>query len=138
MTYQYSGQCSCSSVNVTLELPRELNVYAPRACDCEFCTSRQIEYLSHPDGLLNIKSINALDYQKQGSEQAVFITCQTCKDVIAAAIDLENKVIGALNATLLTDYHQLQNAEVVSPKLLTANEKIDRWKTVWQKLLINP
>jgi hypothetical protein len=131
------GQCLCGQTKVKLSLPDTLNNYNPRACDCDFCTSRDISYLSHPDGELEIESTKAFVIQKQGSNQASFITCDGCKSVIAASLALENGLIGALNATLLTNYSLLQKSTSVSPKALEAKEKLERWQTVWLKIKIN-
>jgi len=132
-----TGRCGCGQSNITLNLPEPLEKYSPRACDCDFCIANNIPYLSHPNGELNIESIEKLEIQKQGSNQASFITCHSCKTVIAAALEYEGKLIGALNASLLSDFSLLQHPTTVSPKKLTALEKIDRWKAVWLNIHIN-
>jgi len=132
-----TGQCHCGETNIKLRLPEPLEKYSPRACDCDFCIANNISYLSHPNGELDIESIEKLEIQKQGSNQASFITCNNCKTVIAAALEYEGKLIGALNAGLLSDFSLLQHPTTVSPKKLTAVEKIDRWKAVWLNIHIN-
>lgn len=132
-----SGKCKCGKTKVTIYLPETLDQYSPRKCDCDFCVSRNISYLSHPDGKLAIESKEQLEKQRQGSNQADFITCKSCKTVIAATLQLENKLIGALNSTLLLDFSLLQKSTVVSPKMLSAKEKIERWQTNWLTITIN-
>jgi len=132
-----TGKCSCGQTRVKLTLPETLEHYCPRACDCDFCISRNITYLSHPDGELEIASKAPLDIQQQGSNQAGFITCRQCKTVIAASLRLENSLIGALNSTLLSNASLLQEPTVVSPKALSAKEKFDRWQTVWLNIKVN-
>jgi len=83
-----------------------------------------------------IESKVPFERQHQGSNQADFITCSVCKTVIAAALQLENKLIGALNSTLLFDFSMLQKPTVVSPQMLSAKEKVERWKAVWLKIKI--
>lgn len=136
MTMDYDGQCTCGSVKVTIELPEQIEHFVPRACDCDFCTSRSIKYLSHPDAVLFIESSTPLEIQKQGSNQADFLTCRHCHDVIAASIDLKGVKIGSLNATILNDYTSLKTAEIASPKLLSREEKIQRWKSVWLSIIM--
>ncbi|MFT2112084.1 hypothetical protein [Marinomonas sp. 2405UD68-3] len=131
------GRCSCGQTKVTLSLPKTLDHYSPRACDCDFCISRNIAYLSHPLGELEIESKEPLDIQKQGTNQAGFITCSSCQSVIAASLQLENRLIGALNSTLLSNSSLLQEPTIVSPKALGAKEKIDRWQTVWLNIKVN-
>ena len=132
-----TGQCNCGQTKVKLSLPETLDHYSPRACDCDFCISRNITYLSHPDGELEIESIEPLDIQRQGSNQASFITCNCCKSVIAVSLQLENNLIGALNSILLTNDSSLQEPTRVSPKVLSAKEKLERWQTVWLNIKVN-
>lgn len=131
------GKCSCGQTKVKLSLPETLDQYSPRACDCDFCISRNISYISHPDGELEIESTEPFDIQKQGSNQASFIICSCCKSVIAGTLQIENNLIGALNSTLLSNYSLLQKPTTVSPKTLEAKEKVERWKTVWLKVKVN-
>lgn len=99
-----AGKCECGSTKITLVLPEPLDKYNPRKCDCDFCLSRNIAYLSHPKGKLIIDSNNALKVLKQGSNQAKFITCVHCESVIAACWQSSRSILGALNATLLLQY----------------------------------
>ncbi|WDE06312.1 aldehyde-activating protein [Thalassomonas viridans] len=137
MTFQYPGKCSCGNVEVTITLPEKLAAYAPRACDCDFCTARNIQYLSHPDGSLVINSATSLEVYRQGSNQADFLACNRCDDVIAASLKTGDGILGALNATLLSDYAMLKTPEAVSPKLLSAGDKVNRWRSVWLKVKVN-
>jgi hypothetical protein len=132
-----TGTCECGKVEITMSLPDVLASYTPRQCDCEFCTSRGICFLSHPDGKLRIQTVRPLDIAKQGSNQASFLTCSYCKTVIAASIQLSNNVIGALNAKLLSNFYLLQKPVVVSLKNLEAKEKISRWQSNWCNIKIN-
>lgn len=134
--FSYRGACTCKRVAFTLDLPKTLSAYSPRKCDCDFCMERDIQYLSDPQGNLEIQSSTDLLMQKQGSEQALFVTCSQCQDVIAATIETDKGSIGALNGTLLQDAKQLQAASVVSPKQLAAGDKLARWLTVWQPVKI--
>lgn len=131
------GQCSCGQTTIRISLPETLEQYSPRVCDCDFCTSRNVSYLSDPNGELEIESIKPLNIQKQGSNQASFITCNCCKSVIAASLQLNNRLVGALNSTLLSNFSLLQEPTVVSPKTLGAKEKTDRWQTVWCNIKVN-
>ena len=132
----YFGSCGCQSVNLKLALPMAIAQYSPRKCDCDFCMERDIRYLSDPQGKLNITSNTKLLMQKQGSEQASFVTCSQCKDVVAAVIDGETGLIGAANGTLMDDARELKTATTVSPKKLAAEDKVARWLTVWQPVTI--
>ena len=97
---------------------------------------RHISYLSDPGGKLVVSSKCKLDVQKQGSDQAEFLTCPMCHDVITASIPYGDKRIGALNTNLLDEYHKLKSPTVVSPKALSAEDKLARWQTVWTPVFI--
>lgn len=131
------GKCKCGNVEATLKLPRPLNEYSPRQCDCDFCITRNISYVSDPEGLLELRCQEKLEIQKQGSEQADFLTCPNCKTVIAASINLKDKLLGALNANVLSKKATLKPSISVSPKKLGAKGKVKRWETVWLNILIN-
>lgn len=131
------GKCKCGEIEFTVKLPEHLGKYSPRSCDCDFCISRNISYLSHPKGKLNIKSFSSLEIQKQGSNQADFITCTNCKSVIAVSVLLNKRLIGSLNSTLLLDSELLKEPTIVSPKLFTPQEKLDRWELLWLPITVN-
>lgn len=131
------GACSCAGVKVRIRLPDPIEQYSPRACDCDFCIARGIAYLSDPRGSLDIDCIEPIEIQRQGSNQADFLTCATCHTVIAVSVKLEGKLIGALNSSLLSHHQRLQSATQVSPKLLLPKDKLERWQSVWLKMTIN-
>jgi len=143
---EHLGQCACGTVSFTLCLPTDLAQLSPRACDCDFCTTRQIAWLSHPKGKLIISSREALLKVQQGSEQAEFLTCPNCNSVVAAALSpelssaLESKshTLAAVNATLLNEHKRLATAVVASPKMLSPEEKNQRWQQVWMPLTFDP
>lgn len=135
--HSYSASCQCGSVSFDMALPLTISEYSPRKCDCNFCMERDIRYLSDPKGSLHIRSQVPLLMQKQGSEKALFVTCTKCHDVIAATINTGNGLVGAVNASLIQDAEQCQADTVVSPKKLSAEEKVARWLTVWQPVSID-
>lgn len=134
--HRYKGRCQCHAVEVLVELTQPLSSYSARKCDCDFCIQRHISYLSDPNGKLNICTNLELDIQKQGSDQAEFLTCPMCKDVISASIQIEDNRIGALNASLLDECSSLKTATIVSPQKLSAQEKLSRWQTFWTSVSI--
>ncbi|WP_284215669.1 aldehyde-activating protein [Agaribacter marinus] len=131
--FEYNGSCACGSVEFTLKLPKALSGYSPRQCDCNFCTSRGISYLSDPKGYLSLRHRESLMVHHQGSEQADFLSCRSCKVIVAVSIYIEDECLGALNASLLASSLMLPST-TVSPKLLAADEKIERWASVWLHL----
>ena len=136
MAHQYSGECSCGHVSLVVTLEHELTEYSPRACDCDFCMSRHIEYLSEPTALLQITHTQPLQSLQQGSNQAEFLACSRCHDVVAVVYQADTQLIGAVNACLLKDRRQLKPSVVVSPKKLSADEKSGRWASLWGSVTI--
>lgn len=133
----YYGKCECGSSQVSISLPQDLSCYAARACNCDFCTSQNIAYLSDNKGAITIKSVEPLKQIKQGSNQATFLSCATCLTVISVAYMTDNICVGAVNAARLIEKESLMPSVSISPKNLTAKEKIARWLTLWSPLSIN-
>lgn len=132
----YYGKCACGNAEYSITLPQDLSCYTPRACDCDFCTSRKVEYLSDPAGRIEIRSVLPLQRLKQGSNQATFLSCPTCATILGVAYITDKVSVGAVNATCLVDKAALQPAISASPKQLTAEEKVARWLMLWSSLKI--
>ena len=128
---RFQTHCSCGNISVGLILPKPIESYRPRQCDCDFCMSNNIQYLSDSNGSLSIKPTTQLNQLRQGSEQAVFWQCSNCHQIVAVSHQYENEFRGALNAQLFSHEHQLPEAVVVSPKSLSPSEKRERWSSVW-------
>ena len=131
MTHQFEGTCQCQSSQVKVTLPHPLRCYAPRACDCDYCTSKQIHWLSDPAGKLELSSRIPFTTQQQGSEQATFMQCGQCGDVLAVCFESAHGKLGAVNTQVLLEKQQLKSALTVSPKNLSAERKAKRWSKVW-------
>lgn len=142
MAYYYAAKCSCGSVKLDIQLSDELKYYQIRMCDCDFCSARHIGYLSDPAGKSQIASNTALQKERQGSNQADFVSCASCKSVIAVVWQVDpsqaetGHYIGAINAKALFRDEQLGQTVTVSPKQLTAKEKTTRWQALWMPITI--
>ncbi|WP_163341074.1 aldehyde-activating protein [Desulfopila sp. IMCC35008] len=134
----YSSFCRCGQIQVNLSLPKPIDTYAPRACDCDFCTSRSASYLSDPDGMLQITKAEELEQLKQGSGQAIFWQCKSCHDLIGVTHEFKNGIQGTVNANLFAEGHELQSSIAVSPKTLSPEIKRERWREVWMKVKFTP
>lgn len=135
--FKHVGECDCGETKLTVSLPKSLEKYTPRKCDCDFCTDRNLSFLSHPDGNLEIESKHPLKIQQQGSNQASFLTCSSCGTTVAVVCQYSGKLKGTINAMLLDEFHKLQEPVVVSPKLLEPKEKLSRWEDVWLNVKVN-
>lgn len=136
MMKTYHGTCDCGATEMSISLPMALDHYAPRACDCDFCTRRQISYLSDPQGTIAIKSLKPLTELQQGSNTATFLSCAVCLTVMCVSYSNDTRCVGALNASRLTEKKLLKPPVSVSPKTLTAAEKTERWLLVWSPLAL--
>jgi len=137
VTHKFKGSCTCGEVSFSLSLSQSLDAYSPRACDCDFCAAREIVYLSDPKGALELHSKLPLKTLVQGSEQAQFLLCASCNSVVAVVHSFQSGLKGAVNASLIKNGKQLQEVEIVSPKLLSPTEKIERWNRVWLQVIVN-
>ncbi len=130
------GRCFCGSVYCEIQLSQPAAAYAPRRCDCDFCTSRNLQYLSDPKGQLRIQSPQPLLRLQQGSAQAEFLTCRQCDTVVAVCYREDQINVGAINASLLQPQSQFAEAVTVQPRLLAADTKTERWKQLWMPLVV--
>ncbi|WP_395338936.1 aldehyde-activating protein [Ningiella sp. W23] len=131
MAHTYFGACDCGQVELSLVLANTIDRYQTRACDCDFCAEHDLVYLSDPLAKLHINSMISLFHKRQGSQQAEFLCCVNCETVVAVSVTIDNVLRGAINAECLNDMDVLSEPELVSPKELSANEKLERWKTLW-------
>ncbi len=131
MPHKHEGSCHCGKVTISIKLSQPLDNYAPRACDCDFCTSRGITYLSASQATAEVCSLLPLKKLKQGSRQAQFLSCVNCDSVVAVVFLFESGHRGAVNAALLNEKRLLQQAVTASPKLLDPIEKVERWQQFW-------
>jgi len=137
MSYQENGNCNCGCVTFHLELPEPITACAPRACDCDFCVARKACYLSHPFGEVTVSASETLAVEQQGSNQAKFLCCNRCGDLVAVICSINSELKGTINAPLLERFGELDDPLIVSPKKLSAKEKLARWDAAWMRVTIN-
>lgn len=131
MSHCFHGACSCRKTQLSLTLPHPLTCYAPRVCDCDFCVSRGINWLSDPKGSLEVSSSHPLVGLQQGSNQAVFHACSECDTVVAVTLETDNTSLAAVNALMLADKALLKDPQTVSPQRLSGDRKKARWGKIW-------
>lgn len=127
----YSSSCLCGKVSVSLTLSNPIENYDPRECDCEFCQLHEIIYISDAKGEFTIGPIDTLTKLKQGSEQATFWQCSSCKQIVAVTCKFTDEIRGAVNGVLFSKESKLKTVVTVSPKFLSPTEKRERWSTSW-------
>ena len=138
MEYQASCSCPHNKVQLSLILPKAIEQYQPRACDCDFCVALDLAYLSDPAGQLDVFNSRNIEYAQQGSEQALFARCKTCHSLLFVSYEFASGIKGAINAKLLADNYALTEPISVSPKTLLPDEKLERWQATWLPLNLWP
>ena len=126
------GQCHCGNITLQIALTGSPESYRPRACDCDFCRKHGAAYLSDPEGSLTIEVADAdLGRRyRQGSGAAQMLLCGQCGVLVAALYEDAEDRLGAVNVRALRGA-ALGQPEPISPKTLTADQKIARWRRLW-------
>lgn len=133
---KYLGQCSCGKNEVVVEAAVDFEKLLPRSCDCESCRSLSLPAAMVSDPALNISIVKEgddLQTRKNGSEQASFLHCKSCGQLLAVGANIEGQYRGAVNAFLFKSIN-FSEAIPVRPRLLSQAEKLQRWKEIWGNL----
>lgn len=128
-----TGGCHCGNIQLELTLTRAREAYNPRACDCDFCTKHSAAYLSDPKGSLtiHIKDGARAGKYRQGNAIAEFLICTHCGVLVGVTYENEGRLFGAANARAIQGGKGFGPEQPVSPKSLSADQKISRWQDVW-------
>lgn len=127
-----AGGCHCGNLAFELELPEPPRVYNPRACDCDFCRAHGAAYLSDPGGklVIRVKDPASLGRYRQGSGTAACLFCKSCGVLIGVACEIDGELYATVNVRAVHGA-EFGPEQTVSPKTLTAEEKIRRWREAW-------
>jgi hypothetical protein len=127
------GSCYCGNVRVSASFSQYLSTYEPRACDCNFCRKHAAAYASDPLGSLRIQIVNDIEVNRfrQGSNSADMLLCRTCGVLVGALYRESNCLFGTLNVKALDSHFSFGLEQPVSPKLLSAEQKVKRWRGLW-------
>ena len=128
-----TGSCHCGNIQLELTLTRAPDAYNPRVCDCDFCTKHSAAYLSDPKGSLTIriKDQSKVGRYRQGNGIAEFLICSDCGVLVGVTYANEGRVYGTANARAIQAGKGFGPEQTVSPKTLTADQKMSRWQDVW-------
>jgi hypothetical protein len=127
------GQCACLNIRFNLKIGFPIESFSPRACDCDFCLKNKISYISDAQGkaVIEIHKPSLIKILQQGHARAHFLMCQECNEMICALYSEGSQQFGAFNTNLISNKDQFAPSLSVSPKKLTSEEKVSRWKQLW-------
>ena len=137
--YVYFGRCHCGNINIkfrTLLSPKYTQI---RACQCSFCRKHKGQYISDPEGALDISIRESEKLQKYrfGQKTADFLFCEICGIYIAAMFNDDNKYYGILNLNILDNTDEFtQTLTSVSYDSEDVNSRIERRKKKWTPLTL--
>lgn len=132
---EYSTACNCGNIKVKAFFPLPIEEYQARECDCDFCCSHRLAYLSDVNGTLSFSPRHQMNQLKQGSGQALFWQCGNCKQVVAVTNSKDGETRGAVSKAVFEKTFSLLPSISVSPKHLSPVGKVARWPTVWSKVV---
>jgi hypothetical protein len=127
------ASCHCKNILLELELTRPPETYAPRACDCDFCTKHGATYLSDPGGTLTIRVTDhaLLRRYEQGSGTARCLVCACCGVLVGAAYETTAGTWAVVNSRAVDGGVRFADPAPVSPKTLAVEQKVARWRELW-------
>jgi hypothetical protein len=127
------GGCYCGNIGLTVFLSRDASAFNPRACDCDFCQKHGAAYVSDPAGRLRVRIREAeqVNRFRQGSNTAEMLLCRRCGVLVGALYQEDDRLFGTLNAKSLDCRASFAPEQSVSPKLLSADQKVQRWRDLW-------
>ncbi|MCP4754432.1 MAG: aldehyde-activating protein [Proteobacteria bacterium] len=133
MKHIYSGSCHCQNIEFEFHSDLAPSKFPPRACDCDFCIKHGASYVSDPDGILRIKIAdkNEVNQYQHGSKTAEFLVCRKCGVFVTVTYTEEKKVYAGINSNTIMGNSQFGKKEIVSPRKLNSENKVDRWKKIW-------
>ena len=131
--YKVSGGCHCGNLRVEAQLTRNPESYNPRACDCDFCRKHGAAYVSDPQGSLSIviRDEQRATRYRQGSGTAELLLCRDCGVVVGALYQGEEGLHGVVNLQAIEAGTRFGAPQPVSPRMLSAPEKVRRWREIW-------
>jgi len=126
-TATHHGGCHCGAVRFVLETQHPLPAFAPRACDCDFCTRHRAAWVSDAMGNLRITGAGELRRYRQGSGQAEFLFCGNCGVLVAVTCTGSDGTLrGAANRNGFDERGLFAIDVTASPQQLAPDEKLAR------------
>ena len=125
--------CYCGNISVQVSLSKDLGQYTPRACDCDFCSRHGAAYISDPQGTLTLQVSDPAKHltYRIGDNLIELHCCGSCGVFVAGTLRDGDEIRATLNSRALDDRAALAPAQRASPKDLSAEQKVERWRQLW-------
>lgn len=124
--------CRCKNIKIEWSI-RDFSL-VPRACQCNFCLSKNAQWLSKSGSRFEL-SINYRQHYRltqQGTNTAYFHQCTHCGEFTAATAIIGKQRYGAINANCLNAPHRFADAKRVTPSSLdSALSRQNIWQQNW-------
>ena len=129
----HPGGCHCGALRFQFSTAQRLPAFAPRACDCDYCTRHRAAWVSDAAGALRIDADRTqLRRYRQGSGQAEFLLCAQCGVLVAVVARTDGGVLlGAANRNAFDGRAAFAGETSVSPQQLGPGAKLARWSQLW-------
>jgi hypothetical protein len=137
---RHAGGCHCGALRFEFATSRALGEFAPRACDCDYCTRHRAGWVSDASGSLRIEADKArLRRYRQGSGQADFLLCAGCGVLVAVVARAgDGRLLGAANRNAFDERTAFMAETTVSPQQLDPATKLARWTQLWTPVALEP
>ena len=131
--HKLTGGCHCGNIHLDMDLTHELGAYNPRACDCNYCRKHGASYVSDANGSLTIRIADQRNVGKyrQGGGLAEFLLCRSCGVLVCVLYSRDDRLYAAINVNVTNARESFGTQQIVSPKKLSENEKMQRWQEIW-------
>jgi hypothetical protein len=95
------GSCKCGNIQIDWDV--DDFVRAPRACQCDYCVSKNASYLSEPDSALSVAIHNPELHRviRHGTNTAEFHECSACNTLVFVSSIIDGAIYGVVNSQCL-------------------------------------
>ncbi|WP_444895011.1 hypothetical protein ACJJI5_19245 [Microbulbifer sp. EKSA008] len=77
---------------------------------------------------------DGISTRQNWDQLANFYHCKSCNQLLAVGCDINSQLRGAVNLNILNDMNEIGKPVQVKPRLLSAEEKLERWGKLWGSL----
>jgi quercetin dioxygenase-like cupin family protein len=98
-----TGSCHCGNIEYVFSTQKHIGSFIPSKCDCDFCKKHSAEYISDPDGEVEIsvrEDIIPIKYVFN-LKTAEYLSCPTCGTFVCATIKNQGKFFSVTNIRTL-------------------------------------